>query len=62
MCTKTTIVQKLPHEYETKITESNALDGNEDDILDEESDTSSENNCEDVLSGSDDDFLGFYVE
>ena len=38
----------------------NALDGSEDDILYEESDTSSENNHEDDFSGSDDDFLGFY--
>jgi hypothetical protein len=28
----------------------------------EESDTSSENNCEDDFSGSDEDFLGFYDE
>ena len=41
---------------------SNALDGSEDDILYEESDTSSENNCEDDFTGSDDDFLGFYDE
>ena len=41
---------------------SNALDGSEDDILYEESDTSSENNHEDDFSGSDDDFLGFYDE
>ena len=41
---------------------SNALDGSEDDILYEESDTSSENNHEDDLNGSDDDFLGFYDE
>ena len=40
---------------------SNALDGNEDDILYEESDTSSENNHEDDFSGSDN-FLGFYDE
>jgi hypothetical protein len=40
---------------------SNALDGSEDDILYEESDTSSENNHEHDLSGSDD-FLGFYDE
>jgi len=39
---------------------SNALNGNEDDILYEESDASSENNQEDDFSGSDDDFLGFY--
>jgi len=38
-----------------------ALDGNEDDILYEESDTSIESNHED-FSGSDDDFLGFYDE
>ena len=41
---------------------SNALDGNEDDILYEESDASSENNHEDDFSGSDDDFLGLYDE
>jgi hypothetical protein len=41
---------------------SNALDGREDDILYEESDTSSENNYEDYFTGSDDDFLGFYDE
>jgi len=41
---------------------SNALDRSEDDILDEESDASSENNHEDDFSGSDDDFLGFYDE
>ena len=41
---------------------SNALDGSEDDILYEESDASSENNCEDDFTGSDDDFLGFYNE
>ena len=41
---------------------SNALDRSEDDILYEESDTSSENNHEDDISGSDDDFLGFYDE
>jgi hypothetical protein len=41
---------------------NNALDGSEDDILYEESDTSSENNCEDGFSGSEDDFLGFYDE
>ena len=41
---------------------SNALDGTEDDILYEESDTSSENNHEDDFIGSDDDFLGFYDE
>jgi len=41
---------------------SNALDGSEDDILYEESNTSSENNHEDDFSGSDDDFLGFYDE
>ena len=40
---------------------SSALDGNEDDILYEESDASSENNHEDDFSGSDD-FLGFYDE
>ena len=39
----------------------NELDGSEDDILYEESDTSSENNHEDYFSGSDD-FLGFYDE
>ena len=41
---------------------SNALDGSEDNILYEESDTSSENNHEDDFSGSDDDFPGFYDE
>ena len=41
---------------------SNALDGSEDDILHEESDASSENNHEDDLSGSDDDFLGISDE
>ena len=41
---------------------SNALDGSEDDILYEESDASSENNCEDDFTGSDDDFLCFYDE
>jgi len=41
---------------------SNALDGSEDDILYEESDASSGNNHEDDFSGSDDDFLGFYIE
>jgi len=41
---------------------SNAIDGSEDDILYEESDASSENNHEDDVSGSDDDFLGFYDE
>ena len=41
---------------------SNALDGNEDDILYEESDASSENNHEDDFSGSDNNFLGFYDE
>jgi hypothetical protein len=41
---------------------SNALDGSEDDILHEESDTSSENNHEDDFSGSDNNFLGFYDE
>ena len=35
---------------------SNALDGSEDDILYEESDTSSEKNHEDNFSGSDDIF------
>ena len=35
---------------------SNTLDGIEDDILYEESDTLSENNHEDDFSGSDDDF------
>ena len=37
---------------------STALDGSEDDILYAESDASSENNCEDDFTGSDD-FLGF---
>ena len=41
---------------------SNALDGSEDDVLYEESDASSENNCEDDFTGSDDDFLGFSDE
>jgi len=41
---------------------SNALNGNEDGILYEESDASSENNHEDDFSGSDGDFLGFYDE
>ena len=41
---------------------SNARDGNEDDILYEESDASSENNHEDDFSGSDNNFLGFYDE
>ena len=41
---------------------SNALDGSEDDILYEESDTSSENNHEDDFIGSDNDFLGFCDE
>ena len=41
---------------------SNALDGSEDDILYEESDTLSENNREDDFTGSDNDFLGFYDE
>jgi hypothetical protein len=41
---------------------SNALDGSADDILYEQSDTSSENNHEDDFSGTDDDFLGFYDE
>ena len=41
---------------------SNARDGSEDDILYEETDASSENNCEDDFTGSDDDFLGFYDE
>ena len=41
---------------------SKALDGSEYDILYEESDASSENNDEDVFSGSDDDFLCFYDE
>jgi hypothetical protein len=41
---------------------SSALDGSEDDILYEESDTSSENNREDDFRGNDDDFLGFYDE
>ena len=41
---------------------SNALDGSEDDVLYEESDASSENKHEDYVSGSDDDFLGFYDE
>ena len=41
---------------------SNALGGSEDDILYEESDASSENNCEDDFTGSDDDFLDFYDE
>ena len=41
---------------------SNALDGSEDDILYEKSDTSSENNHEVDFSGSDDDFLGFRDE
>jgi len=41
---------------------SNALDGSEDYILYEESDTLSENYHEDYFSGSDDDFLGFYDE
>jgi hypothetical protein len=41
---------------------SNALDGSEYDILSEESDESNENNREDDLSGTDDDFLGFYYE
>jgi hypothetical protein len=40
---------------------SDALDGSEDDILYEESDAS-EDNHEGDLSGSDDDFLGFYDE
>jgi len=40
---------------------SNALDGNEDDILYEES-YASENNNEDDFSGSDNNFLGFYDE
>ena len=37
-------------------------DGNEDDILYEESDASNENNLEDDFSGSDNDFLGFCDE
>ena len=41
---------------------SSALDGSEDDILYEENDASSENNHEDYFNGSDNDFLGFYVE
>jgi len=41
---------------------SNGLDGSEDDILYKESEASSENNHENDFSGSDDDFLGFYVE
>ena len=41
---------------------SNALDGSEDDILYEESEASSENNHEDVFSGSDNIFLGFCDE
>ena len=41
---------------------SNALDGTEDDILYEESDTSSENNHEEDFSGHDNNFLGFYDE
>ena len=41
---------------------SNALDGSEDDILYEESDTSGENNHEDDFSGSEDDLQGFYDE
>ena len=41
---------------------SNVLDGSEDGILYEKSDTSSENNHENDFSGSDDDFLGFYDE
>ena len=40
---------------------SNALEGSEDDILYEQS-NSSENNHEDDFSGCDDDFLGFYDE
>jgi hypothetical protein len=41
---------------------SNALDGSEDDILYEESDALSENNGKNDVSGSDDDFMGFYYE
>jgi len=41
---------------------SNALDGSGDDILYEQSDVSSENNHEDDISGSDDNFLVFYDE
>jgi hypothetical protein len=37
------------------------LYGSEDDILYEENNASSENNCEDDYGGSDE-FLGFYVE
>jgi len=40
---------------------SNALHGNEEDILYEESEASSENNHEDDFSGNDD-FLGYYDE
>jgi len=41
---------------------SNALDGNEDDILYDVSDASSANNREDDFSGSGGDFLGFCDE
>jgi hypothetical protein len=41
---------------------SNTLDGSEYDILYEESDPSIENNREDDLSSSDDDFLELYDE
>jgi len=52
-----TIVKSLK-----KCSISNALDGSEDDILYEDSDTSSENNHEDDFSVSDNDFLGFCDE
>jgi len=41
---------------------SNALDGSGDDILYEEIDAPSENNHEDDINGSDDNFLGFCDE
>jgi hypothetical protein len=41
---------------------SNTLNGSEDGIVYEESDASSEKNCENDVRGSDDDFLGFYDE
>jgi len=59
-----TLIKELNLKFKIKenphVIISNALDESEDDILYEESDASSENNHEDDISGSDDDFLGFY--
>jgi hypothetical protein len=63
---RVSIISKLTNTHIVKSLKkcgiSNALDGSEDDILCEESDTSSDNNHEDDFSGSDDDFLGFCGE